>query len=125
MNAFLRSLKYFPLAIILVAEIATVYDFGYQKPISHQVALVWFYLIVMMVGAVNIAVRYLRKKWRPPRSVWVFDAMLALFCLVLVVDILEWTNLKLAQLPQWIYLAIMLLFVREASTIRINYKKNM
>lgn len=123
MNAFYKSLKYFPLAIIFVAEIATVYDFGYQKPVSHQVALLWFYLIVMVVGAVNIAVRYLRKKWRPPRSVWIFDAMLVIFCSVLVVDILEWSNLKLMQLPQWTYLAIMLLFIREVSTIRINYKK--
>lgn len=123
MNAFYKSLKYFPLAIIFVAEIATVYDFGYQKPVSHQVALLWFYLIVMVVGAVNIAVRYLRKKLRPPRSVWIFDAMLVIFCSVLVVDILEWSNLKLMQLPQWTYLAIMLLFIREVSTIRINYKK--
>ncbi|MCK9271865.1 ATPase [Candidatus Falkowbacteria bacterium] len=123
MNAFLRGLKYFPLAIILIAEIATVYDFGYEKPVSHQVALVWFYLMVLMVGAVSIAVRYLRKKWRPPRSVWIFDAILVVFCSVLVIDILEWSDLKLAQLPQWTYLAIMLLFIREVSTIRINYKK--
>lgn len=123
MNAILRSLKYLPLAIILVAEVAIIYDFGYQKPVSHQVALVWFYLVVLVVGAVNIALRYLRKKWRPPRSVWVFDTMLAFFCVALVVDILELTDLRLLQLPQWTYLAIMLLFVREASTIRINYRK--
>ncbi|NCA84296.1 MAG: ATPase [Clostridia bacterium] len=123
MNAILRILKYLPLAIILVAEVAIIYDFGYQKPVSHQVALVWFYLVVLVVGAVNIAFRYLRKKWRPPRSVWVFDAMLAFFCVALVVDILELTDLRLLQLTQWTYLAIMLLFVREASTIRINYRK--
>jgi potassium uptake TrkH family protein len=123
MNAIARILKYFPLAIILLAEIATVYDFGYQKPDSHQIALVWFYLIVLGVGAINIAMRYLYKKLRPPRSVWIFDAMLAVFCVVLMVDILEWTNLKLAQLPQWTYLAIMLLFIREVSTVRINYSK--
>jgi potassium uptake TrkH family protein len=123
MSAFYRPLKYFPLSIIFLAEIATVYDFGFQKPVSHQVALVWFYLMVLIVGAVNIVIRYLRKKWRPPRSAMIFDALLALFCLVLVVDVLEWTNLKLAQLPHWTYLAIMLLFIREASTIRINYRK--
>jgi potassium uptake TrkH family protein len=123
MNAFLKVLKYLPLAIILVAEFATVYDFGYEKPVSHQEALAWLYLIVLVVGALNIAVRYFRNKWRPPRAVWIFDAMLVVFCVVLVVDILEWSHLKLALLPQWTYLAIMLLFIREASTIRINYRK--
>jgi len=119
----IHSLKFIPFWISLIAEITVIYDFGFDKPDPVNESLVIFYIITLFIGAISIVRRYFSKKDRPRKKVHIFDLTLVLFFLALIVDILEWTDLRLTHIPQWTYLALFLMFVREFSTISINYKK--
>ncbi len=119
----LQHIRLLPLWLSLLAEFAVIYDFGFDKPGQHQVFLFWFYFITIIVGAVSLLLRYFSRHNRPRKSVWLFDVLLFLFLLALLIDILEWTDLKLSNVPHWLYLGLFLIFVREFSTFTINYKK--
>jgi potassium uptake TrkH family protein len=118
----IHALKFIPFWISLIAEITVIYDFGFDKPDPVNESLVIFYIITLFTGAISIVRRYFSKKDRPRKKVHMFDLVLVLFFVALIVDILEWTDLRLTHIPQWTYLALFLMFVREFSTIKINYK---
>ncbi len=120
----MQQIRKIPLWVSIIAQLTVIYDFGFGKPELLQNYIVWFYLLTLGLAVVSIVSRYFSPQRRPKKSVWFYDVILVLFSLALIVDILEWTDLRLSHIPHWTYLCLFLIFLREFSTINLNLKKH-
>lgn len=103
--------------------ITLIYDLGFNKPQAIQVMVYRIYLLALSGGVVFIISCYLFRKNRPRKKVWLVDAFLIFFYLVLLSRLFKWVNIDLLQMKLWINIAVIIVFVRELSTFRIEFNK--
>lgn len=113
--------------ISLTGLIATISDFGFQQSDFLKKFLQGFYFIVLGVGILSTFTRYRQNKTFIKRKAFVFDVLsvtisLGIFFMYLFIgkpfkaDLLLENNI-------WIKIAVVFTFIREASELKINYKR--
>ncbi len=114
--------------ISLVAVIVIIVDVGFFLPDTLSFFLHLFYIAVLWIAAFSIIYRYFKNHGKNG-GIRVFDTLSFLFYLFLLFSRVNWME----GLPQWltffnnnvwIYLGIILFFIREFSEKKINFKES-
>lgn len=122
-------IKQVPLLISTLALLAVLYELGFNHDTHERELLQFVYLGGLCIGLVSITVRYLFKKTRPKLNVLPFDLLLVLFLIVLIFIDLEllfenqFSFLHFLKARIWVYIALILIFIRELATSTFNFKR--
>ena len=103
-----------------------VYDIGYLSQSDNADVFLNIYFLTVLIGAISIIGRYLYKKTQPRLIIRAFDIILLCFLLVLIFQYFKlyfFQSLSILRHPYWLYLAIILVFIRELSAIKMNFKR--
>lgn len=104
-----------------------IYDFGYDQSLSQAFKLKLLYQSTLAVGIISAIARYLRKKAKPSLQVFIFDLFSVIFFLSLLLQPLKFARknlyLDFFNEPAWLYLALLLVFIREFSTLKIKLSR--
>lgn len=126
------SLKaYFKFTFILsiIACAALLFDYGFQKTIDIEVNLVVFYQVTLSFGVLAVVLRLLRMAHKPKIPVFLFDTLSTLYTLMIIVNqlihLLGKVDYNFLHHDTWLSLAVFLMFIREFSEIRIQYKRTL
>ncbi|WP_111669376.1 TrkH family potassium uptake protein [Algoriphagus litoralis] len=127
MNSGIKWLNRAALLASFLGILAFVADFGFYQSKFYQEVFDGFYFIVLGFGVISTFARYVSKRIIPKRKVFIFDLLSIgftfwIFYLYLFVGVPFETDLILEN-PIWVQLAVILTFIREASEVRINYKR--
>lgn len=113
--------------ISLIGLFVTISDFGFtHSAYSHHV-LDAFYFVVLGLGIVTTALRYLYKEKTINRKVIIFDLISGTFTLwviylYLFTGIPFQTDMVLDN-EIWLKIAVVFTFIRESSELKINFKR--
>lgn len=125
---FLDFLKRFSFWLSLAAVCTIIFDLGFAQREETEEYLVDFYLIVLFIGILDILLRYILSGERFPLKVRIFDGIItALFLLLLLLkadfllEVEPW--LGFMNRMGWLYLAILIYFVREFSDRKLNLNR--
>ena len=123
----LTFLNRFSFLLSLITIIVALYDLGFRHPESEEAQLNHFYFIALIIGITTILVRYFLFKVRFRLKVRIFDSILgALFGILIFIKIegvIE--NLPFLQFINkmaFLYLAALVYFIREFSTVEFSFK---
>ncbi len=113
----------------LLGVIAFITDFGFLQSDDTQQVYDNFYLVVLGIGILSTAGRYLEKIRLITGKVFIFDLVTILFTILLIYIVIfqEQTHQQHSILDQtiWIKLAVLLTFIREFSEVTLNYKRTL
>lgn len=118
-NRFMRL----PFWISLLSILAIIFDFGFDQSDELGNALVYLYYLCLLMGSLSVVGRYLFSALRPRSKVILFDAILYLFLNGLILHFLGWVNLQLFNHKVLIYMAVVVVFLRELSALRLDFNK--
>lgn len=121
---FTKSIQRISFWISLITVFLVFYDLGFQKSDATAEQLITLYLSALFTGCISIGLRYLFSYKRPGFKVSVIDIIiLALFVfLILIRTGVLVGNLEFFNKKGWLYLAVFLYFIREFSSLRIDFK---
>ncbi|MDO9553480.1 TrkH family potassium uptake protein [Rhodonellum sp.] len=127
MNLDLKLFYRIAFWISLTGLIAIISDFGFYQNALSQRLLDSFYFVVLGVGILATAARYIQNAKLLERKVFVFDLIsiaftLWVFYMYLFIGVPFETDLLLEN-PIWVKIAVLLTFIRESSEIKINFKR--
>lgn len=118
-------IKRLPILISTFGLLAMVYDLGFATHPGENRFLHNGYLVVLVVGAISVAGRYLFKKTRPGPNVLWLDVFLFGIFILLVLLYLQSPE-SLSQPPVYrlvaLKLAVAAVFLRELAALKINFK---
>ncbi|MDO6739216.1 TrkH family potassium uptake protein [Wenyingzhuangia sp. 2_MG-2023] len=104
-----------------------VLDFGFNKSKNLQTTVNLVYFIVLTMGLVATAIRYLKQNKVLKRKVIVFDALsiIVILSIVYLHFFSEQSHEKLSIFYDdiWVKLAIILTFIREFAERKVTYKR--
>lgn len=125
---FLDFLKRFSFWLSLAAVCTIIFDVGFAQREETETYLVDFYLLVLLIGILDIFTRYLLSRQRFPLKVRIFDGLIVtLYVLLLLLrvdyllDLAPW--LDFLNKMGWLYLAVFIYFIREFSDRKININR--
>lgn len=123
----MKWLSRFTRLFSLLGIFVLIGDFGFNQNSFYQDVFDGFYFIVLGFGLISTIGRYLARKVLPKKQVLIFDILsvgftIWVFYLYLFVGVPFETDLILEN-PVWVQLAVLMTFIREASEMRINYKR--
>lgn len=129
MNLSIKLLNRTAFLFSVLGIFAFIVDFGFNQNNFYQEVLDGFYFLVLGFGLISTGARYLQKRPLPKRKVYLVDLFSVLFTcwvfyLYLFVGVPFETDYLLEN-PIWVQLAVILTFVREASEVRLNYKRTL
>lgn len=128
-NKFLNFLRKFSFWLSLSAVCLIIFDLGFVHKPETEIFLNNFYLTTLSIGIVTILIRYGISKRKFAFKVKLFDALVFIFFALLIL-------LKAGFFPEaisflsflnkmgWMYLALLVFFVREFSMLRISISRN-
>ena len=119
---FFEIIGRIPFLIGFLSFLAVIYDFGYEHTHLDKDFLNWLYILVLMVGLGSLIARFFFKKIRPPRQAWFFDGVFFLFLVALLSTLLGVYNFPFAEKPFVKYAIIILIFIRELSSLNLDLK---
>lgn len=124
---FLSYLNRISFLLSLLTILVAIYDLGFRHAKTEEAQLSLFYFGALIVGVGAILFRYFLFKVHFPLKVRIFDSVLVvLFALLIFIKIegvLE--NFPVMQFMNkmiYVYLAALIYFVREFSTVEFNFK---
>ena len=124
---FLRYLNRFSFLLSLITVFIAIYDLGFKQAEVEEEKLNDYYFVVLLVGIVAILIRYLLFKIKFRLKVRIFDIILGIIFLLLVLfkteGIIE--NLPFLEFlnkMKYVYLASLVYFIREFSTVDFKLK---
>ncbi len=105
-----------------------IFDLGFTHRSETELYLTDFYLVTLFVGTTTILVRYSISEKNFPLKVRIFDGIIFSFNILLILirlDFLIGTFPFLAFFNNmgWLYLALLIYFIREFSTLRLNFNR--
>ncbi len=106
--------------------LAIIYDFGFNQKQLFQNALDSLYVFTISLGIVLTIVRAIIKETRPQLKVIVFDLLSILFFTLVILGQFKQSDTKLLQFfnhNAWIYAAVVLAFIREISSLKLDYNR--
>lgn len=126
----LKTLKKFSFWLSLFTLCLIIFDIGFTHRSETELYLTDFYLIVLLTGSATIIVRYFVSRERFPVKVRLFDGTIFFLNVLLVLIKLD---LLLETFPflsffnnmGWLYLALIIYFIREFSTRRLNFNREL
>ena len=122
---FQRYLSVCSFFLSLLIIFVSVYDLGFKHADYEEEQLKDFYFIALSAGLVSIIIRYLVFEINYRLKVRIFDIILGLLfglLLLMRIDILR-ENLSFLELLNqmiFVYLAVVIFFIREFSTFELN-----
>ncbi len=123
----LPYLKNLPLLLSFTSFVGMIYDFGFDQSLNQEFQLNLLYQSTLVVGIISAVSRYLRKKAKPSLQVFIFDLFSVIFFLSLLLYPLKFARknlyLDFFSEPAWLYLALLLVFIREFSTLKIKLNR--
>ncbi|HMQ86451.1 MAG TPA: potassium transporter TrkG [Flavilitoribacter sp.] len=112
-----------PFWLGLIAVFTAIYDLGFDNTQKVQNELLWIYDVVIIVGIASLLIRYFADAQRNRRTVRLFDLISLVFLSVLLVHIIGWIRLPVFHRRLWTYMAVLLVFIREFSSLEIRIKR--
>lgn len=115
--------------ILSIAAISIlIFDLGFFHAINIDFAITNFYFIALFLGIGSILTRYFISKEKLEIKVRIFDGIIFLLFFILFLMRIDWMNetfpfLVFFNKMGWVYLALILYFIRESSVLRINTNK--
>ena len=121
---FSRRIRRIPFWITFAAVLVVIYDFGFDKAPSILPVLNWIYIFTLVLGLSSLIARYVPLSQKPIPRAWPVDVLLIiLFVGSIISFIAGYSDLFNRIHHQWIYSALFLTFLREFSTLQINFKR--
>lgn len=113
--------------ISLTGLIAIISDFGFYQTDFYQKILDAFYFFVLGIGLISTSARYIQERKLIKREELVFDLLSVVFTLWLYyqfvfIGVPFETDLLLEN-PIWVKIAVLLIFIREFSELKIDIKR--
>lgn len=103
-----------------------IYDIGFFSQSGNTDLFHNIYFFTLFIGAISIIARYLHRKTRPKLNSLAFDIILFCFLSILILQYFQLHFLQSFSLFKhryWLYIAIILVFIRELSALKMNFKK--
>lgn len=125
-NRIVKKIRRLPIIVSTLTMFLLVYDTGYLSQSDNADVFLNIYFLTVLIGAISIIGRYLYKKTQPRLIIRPFDIILLCFLLVLIFQYFKlyfFQSLSILRHPYWLYLAIILVFIRELSAIKMNSKR--
>jgi trk system potassium uptake protein TrkH len=115
--------------VSVLAIVFVVFDIGFKKSFFVETLLENFFLIILIFGSFSIVYRYVNRGKKRKLQIWIFDFLSLLLFLFLIFIKLDWIQplpdfFRFFYNPFWVYMAIMLFFIREFSEKKINLSRS-
>jgi trk system potassium uptake protein len=115
--------KKIPFWVSLVALGCIIYDLGFNQTDWEAIILRGIYGATFALGLFGMIAIYTVKTTRPKSKVWAFDLLYFLFVGIALMVVFGW-RIPFFQHPNtWKYLAVIFVFVREFSILKINFSR--
>jgi trk system potassium uptake protein len=113
----------------LFALLVVIFDLGFSHGKTDTLLLQYFYYIILLMGSASILARYIIGNKRLKISVRIFDGLVfILYGLLLMVKVDSLRDafplLENFNKMGWIFLAVLLYFIRESSALEFNLKRS-
>lgn len=114
----------------LIAVLVIIYDLGFTSSDPTENKLANFYFLALFVGTFTIIGRYILRKTPVLIKVKIFDAIILFLFIILfliktgVVIPDDSPFINLFNNMGWVYVAVITYFIREVSTLTINFNKD-
>lgn len=113
----------------IIGLLLFIADFGFDKPRQVQKVFNTFYFVVIGLGILATALRYVERLKEIKRSVIIFDAITIIATLVILyahfLGESAHRHISFLYNDNWVKFAIILTFIREFSEQNINYKRKL
>lgn len=125
-NLLLKIIAKIPIIISIISVLAFLYDFGFYHSILDDVVLKVIYLSALIVGILSIVIRYFFQQYRPRLKGLPIDFIIFTFLVIVAYKNiwgLDSTTLLILKRKLFLYCAVFLVFFRELSSIRFEFKR--
>ena len=125
-NRIIKHINRIPVIVSILTLFFLIYDIGYISQSDNASLVLNIYFFTILIGAISIIGRYFNPKTRPRLTILPFDIIFASFLLILIYHYLELyflQSFRLFNQIYWLYIAVILVFIRELSAIKINFKR--
>lgn len=122
---------FFKIAFFLsfAGVIVLISDFGYDQSNPIQEIINGYYFIVLTIGVIATAIRYITLKKNIHDKVFIFDtASLLIIIFIIFIHFFSWEthrHLTFLYNDNWLKFAILLTFIREFAEQKLNYKRTL
>ena len=124
-----RTLFKFAFLLSFLGFIVLISDFGYNQSEPIQELINGYYFIVLSVGVIVTAIRYITLKKNIHDKVFIFDvaSLLIIISVIFVHFISQEAHRQITFLynDNWVKFAILLTFIREFAEQKLNYKRTL
>ncbi|MBP6184173.1 MAG: hypothetical protein KA479_04480 [Saprospiraceae bacterium] len=112
-----------PMWLAMITLLAILFEIGLAIPSSSlPISVPLFARLTMFAGIISLGRKYYLVVERPPFKVWFFDGGYVLFLLlIMILGVPDAVNTIIYRMGM--YLGVVLVFIREFSTIRIVFKR--
>ncbi len=121
-----KQIRRIPIIVSILTMFFFLYDIGYISETNKAEVFQSIYFLTILIGAISIIGRYFYQKTRPRLINVPFDIILFCFLLILIFQYFQFhisQSLSLFKHPYWLYLGTILVFIREISAIKMNFKR--
>ncbi|MDX9908599.1 MAG: potassium transporter TrkG [Mariniphaga sp.] len=125
-NRLFRQISRLPIIVSTLTMFFLIYDIGFFSQSDNTDLFQNIYFFTVFIGAISIIARYLHRKTRPKLNSLAFDIILFCFLSILILQYFQLHFLQSFSLfkhPYWLYIVIILVFIRELSALKMNFKK--
>lgn len=110
----------------ILSFLSFLYDIGFEHHSEEFDIIQSMYTSTIIMGIISIISRYIFKKTRPVLKVKIFEIVLV--CLLIVLSVQQFSPKFLSSVYAfnhvfWLYISIIIIFIREYSAIKINIKR--
>lgn len=123
----LRYFREIPFWLSFFTTLAIVYDLGFEQTSQIARMIQYLYAITLITSIASTAIRYYFFHENPGWKVKLWDGMSVTFMFLLLLVILEGQSttgpLQFLHHQSWINTGIFLAFIREFSSLKIEYKR--
>lgn len=121
---FIISFNRFSFWVSLLGIILLLYDLGFAQTKLLQNILLNSYSGILVIGFFSIFLRYLSTQSRVNnKKIWLFDGSLNLAILFHLLSGMAWISIPFFESDASTYLLLLVLFLREASTMELSINK--
>lgn len=118
-----RLLRHVPFLLTTIGIVATLYDFGFNQSDSLQKLINRYYVMLLLVECLFLGLRYFFFHRKKAVKVKVFDVILGLASLMTLTVLTNLWDFKFLTSQLWLSILFLLMFVRELSSERIEFKR--
>ncbi len=123
-----KRLYLLPLFISIIAFLSIIYDFGFDQSEKEENLLQIIYVITLITGIFSTLFRYIFKDTRPRFKTGIVDFVLVAVSAILIPVSMGLTEQNFSMLLTdrnsiWLYFTLFLIFIREYSALKIDFKR--